>query len=216
MSAYGCKKKSKFLRKKNNKPSILPFFSVVNPVVTAPAPQSEAAASKPIVATPKKEETPVVAKKTTIITNENKGKLSKLLLGRNAGAEDDSTQNQNNLRNNSFTAEQLGASWLTFSKRIPQLPDIHYIFAKEPEINGTEVKVTVTSSIVENKLQENMQILKQHLCNDVKNDYINVVIELDKTAVNTLSLTQKEKARLMNEKNPQLMTMFKEWKLKLY
>ena len=61
-----------------------------------------------------------------------------------------------------------------------------------------------------------MQLLKQHLCNDVKNDYINVVIELDKSAVNTLSLTQKEKARLMNEKNPQLLTMFKEWKLKLY
>ena len=169
----------------------------------------------PTAPMPKAEEAPAPPKKTTIINSDNKGKLSKLLLGRNAGAEDNNAQNQN-LRNNTFTADQLGASWLTFSKRIPQLPDIHYIFAKEPEINGTEVKVTVTSSIVEHKLQENMQLLKQHLCNDVKNDYINVVIELDKSAVNTLSLTQKEKARLMNEKNPQLMTMFKEWKLKLY
>ena len=216
MSAYGCKKKSKFLRKKNNKPSILPFFTVATPQATTPASQTEAVVSRPTAPTPKKEDAPAVVKKTTIINNENKGKLSKLQLGRNAGAEEDSSQNQNNLRNNTFTADQLGASWLTFSRRIPQLPDIHYIFAKEPEINGTEVKVVVTSSIVENKLQENMQLLKQHLCNDVKNDYINVVIELDKSAANNLSLTQKEKARLMNEKNPQLMTMFKEWRLKLY
>ena len=213
MSAYGCKKKSKFLRKKNNKSSILPFFTIETQVASTPTPKE---AVRPAAPAPKAEEAPAVVRKTTIINNENKGKLSKLLLGRNASAEDDSAQNPNNLRNNSFTAEQLGASWLTFSKRIPQLPDIHYIFAKEPEINGTQVRVTVTSSIVENKLQENMQLLKQHLCNDVKNDYINVVIELDKSAVNTLSLTQKEKARLMNEKNPQLLTMFKEWKLKLY
>ena len=169
----------------------------------------------PTAPTPKTEEAPAPPKKTTIINSDNKGKLSKLLLGRNAGTEDNNAQNQN-LRNNTFTAEQLGASWLTFSKRIPQLPDIHYIFSKEPEINGTEVKVTVTSSIVEHKLQENMELLKQHLCNDVKNDYINVVINLDKSAANNLSLTAKEKARLMNEKNPQLMTLFKEWKLKLY
>lgn len=215
MSAYGCKKKSKFLRKKNNKSAILPFFTV-NAVATQQA-QTQSAQPKPMPTAPmpKAEEAPAPPKKTTIINSDNKGKLSKLLLGRNAGAEDNNAQNQN-LRNNTFTADQLGASWLTFSKRIPQLPDIHYIFSKEPEINGTDVKVTVTSSIVENKLQENMQLLKQHLCNDVKNDYINVVIELDKSAVNTLSLTQKEKARLMNEKNPQLMTMFKEWKLKLY
>lgn len=215
MSAYGCKKKSKFLRKKNNKSAILPFFTV-NAVATQQA-QTQSAQAKPIPTAPmpKAEEAPAPPKKTTIINSDNKGKLSKLLLGRNASAEDNNAQNQN-LRNNTFTADQLGASWLTFSKRIPQLPDIHYIFAKEPEINGTEVKVTVTSSIVEHKLQENMELLKQHLCNDVKNDYINVVIELDKSAVNTLSLTQKEKARLMNEKNPQLMTMFKEWKLKLY
>ena len=211
MPTYGCKKKSKFLKK--NKPSILPFFTV-NPVVTTAQPQ--AVVSKPIMPTPKQDEAPVAPKKTTIITNENKGKLSKLLLGRNSGAEDDSAANKNNLRNNSFTTEQLASSWLSFTKRIPQLPDIHYIFNKEPEINGTELKVVVTSSIVENKLQENMQLLKQHLCNDVKNDYINVVIELDKSAANNLSLTPKDKARLMNEKNPHLMTMFKEWKLKLY
>ena len=215
MSTYGCKKKSKFLRKKNNKSAILPFFTV-NAVATQQA-QTQSAQPKPIptAPTPKAEEAPAPPKKTTIINSDNKGKLSKLLLGRNAGAEDNNAQNQN-LRNNTFTAEQLGASWLTFSKRIPQLPDIHYIFSKEPEINGTEVKVTVTSSIVEHKLQENMELLKQHLCNDVKNDYINVVINLDKSAANNLSLTAKEKARLMNEKNPQLMTMFKEWKLKLY
>ena len=215
MSTYGCKKKSKFLRKKNNKSAILPFFTV-NAVATQQA-QTQSAQPKPMPTAPmpKAEEAPAPPKKTTIINSDNKGKLSKLLLGRNAGAEDNNAQNQN-LRNNTFTADQLGASWLTFSKRIPQLPDIHYIFSKEPEINGTEVKVTVTSSIVEHKLQENMQLLKQHLCNDVKNDYINVVIELDKSAVNTLSLTQKEKARLMNEKNPQLMTLFKEWTLKLY
>ena len=169
----------------------------------------------PTAPMPKAAEAPVPPKKTTIINSDNKGKLSKLLLGRNASAEDNNAQNQN-LRNNTFTADQLGASWLTFSKRIPQLPEIHYIFSKEPEINGTEVKVTVTSSIVEHKLQENMELLKQHLCNDVKNDYINVVIELDKSASTTLSLTPKEKARLMNEKNPHLMTLFKEWKLKLY
>ena len=215
MSTYGCKKKSKFLRKKNNKSAILPFFTV-NTVATQQA-QTQSAQPKPIptAPTPKAEEAPAPPKKTTIINSDNKGKLSKLLLGRNAGAEDNNAQNQN-LRNNTFTAEQLGASWLTFSKRIPQLPDIHYIFSKEPEINGTEVKVTVTSSIVEHKLQENMELLKQHLCNDVKNDYINVVINLDKSAANNLSLTAKEKARLMNEKNPQLMTLFKEWKLKLY
>lgn len=215
MSTYGCKKKSKFLRKKNNKSAILPFFTV-NAVATQQA-QTQSAQPKPIPTAPmpKAEEAPAPPKKTTIINSDNKGKLSKLLLGRNAGAEDNNAQNQN-LRNNTFTADQLGASWLTFSKRIPQLPDIHYIFSKEPEINGTEVKVTVTSSIVEHKLQENMELLKQHLCNDVKNDYINVVINLDKSAANNLSLTAKEKARLMNEKNPQLMTMFKEWKLKLY
>ena len=215
MPTYGCKKKSKFLRKKNNKSAILPFFTV-NAVATQQA-QTQSAQPKPMptAPTPKAEEAPAPPKKTTIINSDNKGKLSKLLLGRNAGAEDNNAQNQN-LRNNTFTAEQLGASWLTFSKRIPQLPDIHYIFSKEPEINGTEVKVTVTSSIVEHKLQENMELLKQHLCNDVKNDYINVVINLDKSAANNLSLTAKEKARLMNEKNPQLMTMFKEWKLKLY
>ena len=215
MSTYGCKKKSKFLRKKNNKSAILPFFTV-NAVATQQA-QTQSAQPKPIPTAPmpKAEEAPAPPKKTTIINSDNKGKLSKLLLGRNASAEDNNAQNQN-LRNNTFTADQLGASWLTFSKRIPQLPDIHYIFSKEPEINGTEVKVTVTSSIVEHKLQENMELLKQHLCNDVKNDYINVVINLDKSAANNLSLTAKEKARLMNEKNPQLMTMFKEWKLKLY
>lgn len=215
MSTYGCKKKSKFLRKKNNKSAILPFFTV-NAVATQQA-QTQSAQPKPMPTAPmpKAEEAPAPPKKTTIINSDNKGKLSKLLLGRNAGAEDNNAQNQN-LRNNTFTADQLGASWLTFSKRIPQLPDIHYIFSKEPEINGTEVKVTVTSSIVEHKLQENMELLKQHLCNDVKNDYINVVINLDKSTANNLSLTAKEKARLMNEKNPQLMTMFKEWKLKLY
>jgi hypothetical protein len=215
VSTYGCKKKSKFLRKKNNKSAILPFFTV-NAVATQQA-QTQSAPPKPMPTAPmpKAEEVPAPPKKTTIINSDNKGKLSKLLLGRNAGAEDNNAQNQN-LRNNTFTAEQLGASWLTFSKRIPQLPDIHYIFSKEPEINGTEVKVTVTSSIVEHKLQENMELLKQHLCNDVKNDYINVVINLDKSAANNLSLTAKEKARLMNEKNPHLMTMFKEWKLKLY
>ena len=199
MSTYGCKKKSKFLRKKNNKSAILPFFTV-NAVATQQA-QTQSAQPKPMPTAP--------------MPKAEEAKLSKLLLGRNAGAEDNNAQNQN-LRNNTFTADQLGASWLTFSKRIPQLPDIHYIFSKEPEINGTEVKVTVTSSIVEHKLQENMELLKQHLCNDVKNDYINVVINLDKSAANNLSLTAKEKARLMNEKNPQLMTMFKEWKLKLY
>ena len=215
MSTYGCKKKSKFLRKKNNKSPIQPFFTVY--AVATQQAQTQSAQPKPMPTAPmpKAEEAPAPPKKTTIINSDNKGKLSKLLLGRNAGAEDNNAQNQN-LRNNTFTADQLGASWLTFSKRIPQLPDIHYIFSKEPEINGTEVKVTVTSSIVEHKLQENMELLKQHLCNDVKNDYINVVINLDKSAANNLSLTAKEKARLMNEKNPQLMTMFKEWKLKLY
>lgn len=215
MPTYGCKKKSKFLRKRNNKSAILPFFTFS--AVASQQAQTQSAQPKPMPTAPmpKAEEAPAPPKKTTIINSNNKGKLSKLLLGRNAGA-DDNAQDQNNLRNNDFTAEQLGASWLSFSKRIPDLPDIHYVFNKEPEINGTEIKVVVTSSIVENKLQENMTLLKQHLCNDVKNDYINVVIELDKSAVNTLSLTQKEKARLMNEKNPQLLTMFKEWKLKLY
>ena len=210
MSAYGCKKKSKFLRRKNNKPSILPFFTATAPAV-ATTPVAPSAPVAPATEAP----TPAIQKKTTIINSDNKGKLSKLLLSRNGKTEDENASNQN-LRNNTFSAEQLGASWLTFSRRIPQLPDIHYIFSKEPEINGTEIKVVVTSSIVEHKLQENMQLLKQHLCNDVKNDYINVVIELDKSAANNLSLSPKEKARLMNEKNPQLMTMFKEWKLKLY
>ena len=195
MSTYGCKKKSKFLKKKNNKSAILPFFTV-SAVASQPA-QTQSAPPKPMPTAPmpKVEEAPAPPKKTTIINSDNKGKLSKLLLGRNAGTEDNNAQNQN-LRNNTFTADQLGASWLTFSKRIPQLPDIHYIFSKEPEINGTEVKVTVTSSIVEHKLQENMELLKQHLCNDVKNDYINVVINLDKSTANNLSLTAKEKARL--------------------
>lgn len=215
MSTYGCKKKSKFLRRKNNKPSILPFFTVTAPAV-ATTPVAPNAPVKPnqTILTP---EAPTLAapKKTTIINSDNKGKLSKLLLSRNGKTEDENASNQN-LRNNTFTAEQLGASWLTFSRRIPQLPDIHYIFSKEPEINGTEVKVVVTSSIVEHKLQENMQLLKQHLCSDVKNDYINVVIELDKSAANNLSLSPKEKARLMNEKNKHLLNMFKDWKLKLY
>jgi hypothetical protein len=216
VSTYGCKKKSKFLRKKNNKSAILPFFTV-SAVASQPA-QAQSAPPKPMPTAPmpKVEEAPAPPKKTTLITSENKSKLSKLLQGRNAGAGNDGLNDPNNLRNNSFTADQLGASWITFSKRIPQLPDIHYIFSKEPEINGTEITITVTSSIVEHKLQENMELLKQHLCNDVKNDYINVVINLDKSAANNLSLTAKEKARLMNEKNPHLMTMFKEWKLKLY
>ena len=198
MPTYGCKKKSKFLRKKNNKSAILPFFTI-NAVATQQA-QTQSAQPKPMPTAPmpKAEEAPAPPKKTTIINSDNKGKLSKLLLGRNAGADDNNEQNLN-LRNNSFTPEQLGSSWLSFSKRIPDLPDIHYIFNKEPEINGTEIKVTVTSSIVEHKLQENMTLLKQHLCNDVKNDYINVVIELDKSAVSSLTLTPKEKARLMNE-----------------
>lgn len=212
MPTYGCKKKSKFLKKRNNKSAILPFFTV-STVTPAPKPQQTQTGTTPTVK--KAEPTPPTPKKTTIINNDNKSKLGKLLLGRNNNADDNNEQSQN-LRNNSFTPEQLGASWLSFSKRIPELPDIHYIFNKEPEINGTEIKVVVTSSIVENKLQENMTLLKQHLCNDVKNDYINVVIELDKSAVNNLTLTPKEKARLMNEKNPHLMTMFKEWKLKLY
>ena len=212
MSTYGCKKKSKFLRRKNNKPSILPFFTATTPVATATATVAQISIPAPSIPA-----LPVEAaqKKTTIINSENKGKLSKLLLSRKDNTEDENASNKN-LRNNNFTTEQLASSWLSFSKRIPQLPDIHYIFNKEPEITGTEIKVVVTSSIVENKLQENMQLLKQHLCNDVKNDYINVVIELDKSAANNFSLTAKEKARLMNEKNPHLMTMFKEWKLKLY
>ena len=212
MSAYGCKKKSKFLRRKNNKPSILPFFTATTPVATATATVAQISIPAPSIPA-----LPVEAaqKKTTIINSENKGKLSKLLLSRKDNTENENASNKN-LRNNNFTTEQLASSWLSFSKRIPQLPDIHYIFNKEPEITGTEIKVVVTSSIVENKLQENMQLLKQHLCNDVKNDYINVVIELDKSAANNFSLTAKEKARLMNEKNPHLMTMFKEWKLKLY
>ena len=212
MSTYGCKKKSKFLRRKNNKPSILPFFTATTPVATATATVAQISIPAPNIPA-----LPVEAaqKKTTIINSENKGKLSKLLLSRKDNTEDENASNKN-LRNNNFTTEQLASSWLSFSKRIPQLPDIHYIFNKEPEITGTEIKVVVTSSIVENKLQENMQLLKQHLCNDVKNDYINVVIELDKSAANNFSLTAKEKARLMNEKNPHLMTMFKEWKLKLY
>lgn len=212
MPTYGCKKKSKFLKKRNNKSAILPFFTV-STVAPAPKPQQTQTATTPTVK--KAEPTPPTPKKTTIINGDNKSKLGKLLLARNNNADDNNEQNLN-LRNNSFTPEQLGSSWLSFSKRIPELPDIHYIFNKEPEINGTEIKVVVTSSIVENKLQENMTLLKQHLCNDVKNDYINVVIELDKSAVNNLTLTPKEKARLMNEKNPHLMTMFKEWKLKLY
>lgn len=210
MPTYGCKKKSKFLKKKN-KPSILPFFAVST--VTAKPAQVQ---PTPVTSTPKTETASVSTKKTTIINSENKSKLSKLLLGRNGNSQENNSSNLNKLRDNSFTTEQLASSWLSFSKRIPELPDIHYIFNKEPEINGTEVKVVVTSSIVENKLQENMQLLKQHLCNDVKNDYINIVIELDKSAANNLSLTPKDKARLMNEKNPYLMTMFKEWKLKLY
>ena len=212
MSTYGCKKKSKFLRRKNNKPSILPFFTATTPVATATATVAQISIPAPSIPA-----LPVEAaqKKTTIINSENKGKLSKLLLSRKDNTEDENASNKN-LRDNNFTTEQLASSWLSFSKRIPQLPDIHYIFNKEPEITGTEIKVVVTSSIVENKLQENMQLLKQHLCNDVKNDYINVVIELDKSAANNFSLTAKEKARLMNEKNPHLMTMFKEWKLKLY
>ena len=212
MPTYGCKKKSKFLRKRNNKSAILPFFTV-STVAPAPKPQQTQTATTP--AAKKAEPTPPTPKKTTIINGDNKSKLGKLLLARNNNADDNNEQNLN-LRNNSFTPEQLGSSWLSFSKRIPDLPDIHYIFNKEPEINGTEIKVTVTSSIVEHKLQENMTLLKQHLCNDVKNDYINVVIELDKSAVSSLTLTPKEKARLMNEKNPHLMTLFKEWKLKLY
>lgn len=212
MPTYGCKKKSKFLRKKNNKSAILPFFTV-STVAPATKPQQTQTATTP--AAKKAEPTPPTPKKTTIINGDNKSKLGKLLLARNNNADDNNELNLN-LRNNTFTPEQLGSSWLSFSKRIPDLPDIHYVFNKEPEINGTEIKVVVTSSIVENKLQENMTLLKQHLCNDVKNDYINVVIELDKSAVNNLSLTAKDKARLMNEKNPHLMTMFKEWKLKLY
>lgn len=210
MPTYGCKKKSKFL-KKNNKPSILPFFSVST--VTAKPAQVQ---PTPVTSTPKTETASVSTRKTTIINSENKSKLSKLLLGRNGNSQENNSSDLNKLRDNSFTTEQLASSWLSFSKRIPELPDIHYIFNKEPEINGTEVKVVVTSSIVENKLQENMQLLKQHLCNDVKNDYINIIIELDKSAANNLSLTPKDKARLMNEKNPYLMIMFKEWKLKLY
>ncbi len=211
MSTYGCKKKSKFLRKKNNKSAILPFFTI-STITSKPA----QAQQSPAPSTPKTATPIATPKKTTIINSENKGKLGKLLLGRNGNADDNNTSNLNNLRNNQFSPEQLAVSWLSFTKRIPQLPDIHYVFNKEPEINGTDIKVVVTSSIVENKIQENMQLLKQHLCNDVKNDYINVVIELDKSAVNNLSLTTKDKARLMNEKNPHLMTMFKEWKLKLY
>lgn len=153
---------------------------------------------------------------TTVINNENKDKLNLLLLSKknqnNNGLENNSTK----LRGEQFKEEQLIASWFDFIHKIPHQPDIHYIFNKKPEINGTEVKVLVTSTIVEQKLQENMTILKQHLCNDVKNDYINITIELDKTAIANINLTQEEKLAKLIQKNSRLQILLQEWKLKLY
>jgi hypothetical protein len=153
---------------------------------------------------------------TTVINNDNKDKLNLLLLSKKNLNNNGLENNTKRLRCEQFKEEQLIASWIAFTHKIPHQPDIHYIFNKRPEINGTEIKVVVTSSIVEQKLQENMSILKQHLCNDIKNDYINITIELDKTAIANLNLTQEEKLAKLIQKNSSLKTLLQEWKLKLY
>lgn len=208
MSTYGCKKKTKFL--KRTKPNILPFFSVntpTNTVVNAPKPIQPKVQTPPINIAPKK---------ITVITEENKSKLSKLLNLNSNSLENNFSGTNIKLRDNKFSDEQLFSSWFSFTRKIPHLPDIHHVFNKNPEIEGNNVKILVTSSIVENKLIENLELLKKHLCNDLKNDYIDVIIEVDKTAASNLNLNAKDKAKLMNEKNQYLLTLFKEWKLKLY
>ncbi len=122
---------------------------------------------------------------------------------------------QDQERNTAYTNEELTKAWFKFTLEIPQLQDLHYIFNSPPNLSDDKKKIIISTNntIVQERVNELIPQLKKYLANRLDNNTIIIESKIIAPNPSLMASTPKEKARVMAEKNPELRTLFIEWKL---
>ena len=124
------------------------------------------------------------------------------IIGIKSKTTDEQEQTQNTIKQEAFTEDQLMAAWYTFKEDIPEYKRIHHIFTKVPALEGNIITVEVKGSLIEQDLLKIKSKLLAHLRSSLKNDLIEININVSEDT--TLTATPKEKLKLYIEENSAL------------
>jgi DNA polymerase-3 subunit gamma/tau len=118
--------------------------------------------------------------------------------------------NINNLRNNTFTEEQLQSSWAAYAKQVDEKGKTslwHTLTVTKPVIgNGNQILFKLYNAVQESDVQAVLTDLSKHLRNDLQNDHIQILLEVSKDETERKPYTNREKYMRLVQINPILET----------
>lgn len=161
-------------------------------------------------------EKPVSDLHSSILTkNKLRISLKKGSASRNEEKEDSEVVNMPVL-NESFTSEELHQVWKEYAAKEEDTHLKNTILNVIPELkDGNQVLVEVFNPDQQSKLQDKSYEIKEFLSQRLKNNQINLNIVLAENKNQFIPYTNRDKFDYMVEKNPSLLTLVKDFNLRL-
>jgi DNA polymerase-3 subunit gamma/tau len=118
--------------------------------------------------------------------------------------------NISNLRNNTFTEEQLQASWASYAKLVNEKGKTslwHTLTVAKPTMSeSNKIQFKVYNAVQESDVQAVLTDLSTQLRNDLQNDHIQIILEVSKDETERKPYTNREKYMRLVQLNPILET----------
>ncbi len=115
-----------------------------------------------------------------------------------------------NLRNNTFTDEQLQTSWAAYAKQVDEKGKTslwHTLTVAKPVIgDANQILFKVYNAVQESDVQAVLTDLSTQLRNHLQNDHIQIVLEVSKDETERKPYTNREKYMRLVQLNPMLET----------
>jgi DNA polymerase-3 subunit gamma/tau len=187
--------------------------SISNPIVQSeilPASVSEPSSNQiSKVQTNSSEESKPEVKKVISPKNFSIGKPSiASMLNQSKTGDKEEVVNIANLRDNSFTEEQLQVSWAAYAKQVDEKGKTslwHTLTVAKPTIIApNKVLFKVYNAVQESDVQAVLTDLSMRLRNDLQNDHIQISLEVSKDESERKPYTNREKYMRLVQINPNL------------
>lgn len=173
---------------------------------------SSVAESKSEDISKQQDETPPVEQKTEVKKvispkNFSIGKPSiATMLNQSKSNDKEDVVNVANLRNNSFTDEQLQISWSAYAKQVDEKGKTslwHTLTVAKPSLGEQhQIFFKVFNAVQESDIQAVLTELSLHLRNNLQNDHLQIVVEVNKDDSERKPYTNREKYLRLVQKNP--------------
>lgn len=115
-----------------------------------------------------------------------------------------------NLRNNSYSEEQLQNSWAVYAKQVDEKGKTslwHTLTVAKPYITSpNQILFKVYNAVQESDVQAVLTELSMHLRNDLQNDHLQIILEVSKDESERKPYTNREKYMRLVQINPHLET----------